>query len=79
MSTEATPAGAVDAQGAQERILDEYMSDAELADELGVSPRTIARWDRLREGPPITRVGRKKFRRREAVRAWLAARETEAT
>lgn len=59
-------------------VLSEYLSDKELAAELDVSPRTLARWRRLREGPAITRVGRKIQYRRAAVDAWLSANETAA-
>jgi predicted DNA-binding transcriptional regulator AlpA len=58
-------------------VLSEYLSDKELANELNVSPRTLARWRRLREGPPLTRIGRKIAYRRSAVAAWLASREVE--
>jgi hypothetical protein len=36
------------------KLLDEYLSPEQLADELEKSPRTIARWDNLRTGPPKT-------------------------
>ena len=47
--------------GAKSGLLADYMDDAEFAREMGVAPRTIKRWDRLEEGPPITRIGRKKY------------------
>jgi predicted DNA-binding transcriptional regulator AlpA len=59
-------------------VLSEYLSDKELALELDISPRTLARWRRLREGPPLTRIGRKIAYRRAAVREWLSSRECEA-
>lgn len=59
-------------------ILDDFLDDRALAAQLKVSPRTLARWDRLRQGPPITRIGRKKLRHRESVRRWLAEREQTA-
>ena len=58
-------------------LLDDYMTPDELAVELGKSPRTIARWDRLRIGPPKTVVGKKPYYRREAVREWLLTQEHE--
>lgn len=58
-------------------VLSEYLTDKQLACELKVSPRTLARWRRLREGPAITRIGRKIAYRRSAVAAWLASRECE--
>ena len=56
-------------------LLDDYMTPSELADELDKSERTIARWDRLRIGPPKTVIGKKPYYRREAVRKWLLRQE----
>lgn len=56
-------------------VLSEYLSDKQLAGELNVSPRTLARWRRLREGPAITRIGRKIVYRRASVNEWLASCE----
>ena len=76
--TEDTPASATNDEGTQNGLLADYLTDDELAGELGISPRTLARWDALGEGPPITKVGRKKMRRRKTARQWLAEKETEA-
>ncbi len=56
-------------------LLDDYLSPDHLAEELGKSVRTIARWDRLRIGPPKTLVGKRPFYRRDAVRQWLLRKE----
>ena len=56
-------------------VLSDYMPPHELAAELNKSPRTLARWRRLREGPAVTFVGRNPMYRRDAVRQWLAACE----
>ncbi len=58
-------------------LLAEYLTPDELAEELGKSPRTIARWDGLRIGPPKTVIGKKTYFRREAVRQWLLTQERE--
>ena len=58
-------------------LLDDYLTPDDLAAELGKSPRTIARWDRLRIGPPKTVIGKKPYYRREAVRTWMLAQERE--
>jgi hypothetical protein len=58
-------------------LLDGYMTTEQLAAELKVSPRTIARWDRLRCGPPIVRIGRRKLRPRDGVSAWLKSRQQD--
>lgn len=56
-------------------VLSEYLTDQELAAELKISPRTLARWRRLREGPPIVKIGRRVAYRRTSVREWLASCE----
>lgn len=56
-------------------ILADHLTPEELANQLGKSARTLARWRRLKEGPPVTYVGRNPHYRREAVRQWLAASE----
>ncbi len=58
-------------------LLDDYFTPAELGVELKKSERTIARWDRLRIGPPKTVIGKKPYYRREAVREWMLAQERE--
>ncbi len=58
-------------------LLEDYLTPDELADELGKSVRTIARWDGLRIGPPKTMVGKKRLYRREGVRQWLLRQEQE--
>lgn len=59
-------------------VLSAYLDDRQLAAELQKSPRTIARWRRLREGPPVTRVGRRVLYRRTAVAEWLKSLERGA-
>lgn len=59
-------------------LLDEYMTPAELADELGVCERTIARWHALREGPPRVKMGKRILYHRQAVQNWLKGKEEEA-
>ncbi len=56
-------------------LLDDYLTPDQLAEELGKSVRTIARWDGLRIGPPKTVIGKKPYYRREAVRKWLLRQE----
>ena len=58
-------------------VLSKYLTFDQLAEELGVSPRTLARWKSLNETPPVVTVGRKRLYRREAVEAWLLAREKQ--
>ncbi len=60
-------------------LLDDYLTPDQLAEELDKSPRTIARWDSLRIGPPKTLVGKRPLYRRDAVREWLLRREQAQT
>ncbi len=74
----AAAAPAEEAAAATGRLLGEYLTCEELAAELGVTVLTIRRWEALRTGPPITRIGRKVLYRRQAVRAWLLKQESAA-
>ena len=56
-------------------ILAGYLTPKNLAQALGVSERTVARWHRLREGPPRVEIGRKVFYRLESVNTWIASCE----
>jgi len=58
-----------------EPLLSDYFTQEEAATELKVSPRTIDRWRRLDEGPPITKLGRRTLYRRSSLQAWLCERE----
>ena len=60
------------------RVLDGFISPEELAKELGVSVRTLARWDAERTGPPRAVCGRKPLYRVESVRRWLAMSERDS-
>ncbi|WP_457646424.1 helix-turn-helix transcriptional regulator [Profundibacter sp.] len=59
----------------QAKALSDWISRADLAQELGVTTGTLARWATERTGPPLVRVGRRVFYRRSAVRKWLIERE----
>ena len=59
-------------------LLSDYLTKAQLAEELNRHPRTIERWERLRAGPPKTVIGRQPLYKRESVVAWLANLEKEA-
>jgi hypothetical protein len=43
--------------------------------ELGVAPITVERWAALKEGPPVTKIGRHALYRRSSVQPWLARQE----
>ena len=56
-------------------LLEDYLSENELAKQLKKTPRTLQRWRRNRIGPPHTPMGRDIYYRREAVLEWLRARQ----
>jgi predicted DNA-binding transcriptional regulator AlpA len=58
-------------------VLDGFLRREELAQQLGLSPRTIDRWQALRLGPPRVCVGRTVLYRVEAVRRWLQTCEQQ--
>ena len=61
-----------------EPVLSDYFTQEEAAAELKLTQRTLERWQRLREGPPITRLGRRILYRRSSLQAWLRGREEKA-
>ena len=63
---------------APDDFLAEYDDDDQLAIKLNVSPRTIARWRRLRIGPATTYIGRKPHTAHRSTRKWLVKREQKA-
>jgi len=58
-----------------ENLLADFLTQDETAAELKVCERTLDRWRRLDEGPPITKLGRRVLYRRSSLLAWLHARE----
>jgi hypothetical protein len=58
-------------------LLADFLTQEEAAAELKICERTLDRWRRLREGPPITRLGRRILYRRSSLQAWLRARERQ--
>ena len=62
-------------------ILKDYLrGDSELAHALGKSPRTVARWRALGDGPAVTKMGREVLYRIDDVERWLrACRNSDAT
>jgi len=54
-----------------------YLTTASLAAMLGVTERTLGRWDAARIGPPKIKVGKLVLYNLEKLPEWLATRETE--
>jgi hypothetical protein len=55
---------------------EEYATQAEAAEELACTVRTLARWRAERIGPPYTKVGARVYYRRAAVAEWVRKHET---
>jgi predicted DNA-binding transcriptional regulator AlpA len=60
-------------------VLEGFLRREELATQLGLSPRTIDRWQALREGPPRVHVGRTILYNVESVREWLRSKEQQSS
>jgi len=58
-----------------ESLLTDFLTQDEAAVELNVCKRTLDRWRKLDEGPPVTKLGRRILYRRSSVQAWLVERE----
>ena len=58
-----------------QELLADYIGRAELARQLGCSGRTIARYERERDGLSVTIIGGRKLYRIADVQAWLLRRE----
>jgi hypothetical protein len=56
-------------------ILAGYIALEQLARELGVSERTLARWHAMRLGPPRVTIGRRPYYRLISVAEWIALQE----
>lgn len=58
-------------------LLSDYAPRPEMAAELGISPRTLARLDSLRQGPPRLVLGGRVLYHRPSAREWLRAQLQE--
>ena len=57
-------------------IRQNLLTKLELAQLLGRNIRTLDRWDVLRIGPPIIKIGRATYYKRSSVLAWIEANES---
>ena len=62
---------------ANTEILVDYVSEHDLAAQLGKGVRTLQRWRRLRIGPTPTIVGNRVLYAVEDVKIWLRAQRQE--
>jgi hypothetical protein len=62
-------------QNVTDTLLADFLTQDEAAAELKICERTLDRWRRLGEGPPITKLGRRVLYRRSSLQAWLRTRE----
>lgn len=51
-----------------------FLSEEQLAKELGVAVSTLRRWHARRIGPPRSAVGRKFYYSRQKLEAWIEAK-----
>lgn len=56
-------------------VLDTLLTRDDLAKQLGVTTRTLLRWEVLRIGPPPVRIGRRTYYAVDSVAAWIKSRE----
>jgi len=56
-------------------ILEDYTTRSETAKALNKSERTLERWESLRIGPPVTRIGKTPYYLKESTKAWLRKQE----
>ncbi len=59
-------------------VLAGFLTPDQLAGQLGISLRTLARWHAARRGPPRCAIGRLIRYRVDAVREWMIAGEQQA-
>jgi hypothetical protein len=62
----------------QTNILKDYISQVDLAAQLGKSVKTLVRWELDGKGPPVTRIGREVFYSIPSFEKWLKAKERAA-
>jgi hypothetical protein len=77
-SSEAVPRASMEnGDTATVAILTGYIEPHQLAKELNISYRTLARWHAMRIGPPRLTIGRKPYYRRSSVAQWIAKHEVD--
>ena len=60
-------------------LLDDFLTRDEIAAELGVSPRTIIRWQQMPDGLPYVTMGKRRILyNRQSTLDWLMRNETKS-
>ena len=59
-------------------LLDGYLTEQQLADELDVTIRTLRNWRAVGETPRPTRIGKRLFFARDDCQAWLQRQRIES-
>jgi DNA-binding XRE family transcriptional regulator len=59
-------------------LLKDYSSRKALADQLGLTEKTLIRWELDGKGPPITRLGRQVLYYNPSTEKWLRSQEQAA-
>jgi hypothetical protein len=59
------------------KLLENYLTEAETANELDKGVRTLQIWRAQRTGPAWTKVGKTILYSRDAILAWLKAQEQQ--
>lgn len=54
-----------------------YLTASGLAEILGITPRTLARWDEARVGPPKIKIGRLVVYDTDKIPDWMARHESQ--
>ncbi len=62
----------------QTEILKDYVSRDDLAAKLGITVKTLVRWQNDGKGPPVTYLGRAPFYSIPSFEKWLKAQERAA-
>jgi len=57
-----------------ESLLEEYLSEDEVAKLVKMKPRTLRRWRQRRDGPPFVPMGRDVLYPKDGFREWLRSR-----
>ncbi|WP_369124471.1 helix-turn-helix domain-containing protein [Devosia neptuniae] len=60
-----------------EEALIGYLTSADMAEQLGLHPTTLAKWRMARRGPPYVKIGKRVYYRVTSVREWLENAEVK--